>query len=85
MPKPKQVQRFPWLTQRTLNQEIEFTQHRSAQLRSILPKSIYWIQAVPLGQISWNVLLIKDYVLFGDRPEHQALVDEYLSTLPIAA
>jgi hypothetical protein len=78
--------KFRFLTERSIRREkIELTKWQSAQLRSKLPKSIYWIQIEARGQISWNYTLLQHYLLNGDCPSHRGLVDEYMSTLPQAA
>jgi hypothetical protein len=78
--------KFRFVTEKTIKREkIELTRFQSAQLRAKLPKGIYFIQIASGGLISWNWTLLNDYLVNGDRPEHQALVDEFLSTLPQAA
>jgi hypothetical protein len=81
MPKKSQpqIQRFPFYTEATIRSNyFELTKHQSAKLRSKLPKGLYWLQIEPRGKIDWNVKLLMDYVISGDRPEHQALVEEYI-------
>ena len=78
--------RFRFLTERSIKQDkLELTRFQSAQLRAKLPKGIYWLQIVRGGLIQWNWTLLQDYVINGDRPEHQALVEEYMATLPKTA
>ena len=55
------------------------------QLREKLQKFTYWIQPTERGKIHWNRDLLIDYLSNGDRPEHQKLLEEYISTLPQAA
>ena len=64
---------------------IDITAWQSTQLRAKLPKSVYWIQPIERGKIHWNIDLLLDYLISGERPEHQRLVEEYISTLPKAA
>lgn len=81
MPKTTQPQfdRFPFYTEPTIRSEyFEITRHQSAKLRSRLPKGIYWLQIEPRGLIQWNLTLLMDYVISGDRPDHQALVEAYM-------
>jgi hypothetical protein len=78
--------KFVFKTEKTIReQHIEITRWQSAELRRKLPKGIYFIQIEERGMIQWNVPLLVDLLISGDRPEHQALVEEYLSTLPQAA
>lgn len=77
---------FIFKTERTIrNEHLELTKWQSADLRRKLPRGIYWIQIERGGLIQWNVPLLVDYVVNGDRPEHQQLVEEYISTLPQTA
>jgi hypothetical protein len=56
-------------------------------LRSKLSKGIYWLQPSGRGgKLVWNLPLLESYLVHGaDSIEHQALVDSYLKTLPVAA
>lgn len=86
MKKLSSTDRFRFLTEKTIKQEkIELTRFQSAQLRSKLPPGIYYLQITKAGLVQWNWTLLQDYLVNGDRPEHQKLVEEYLSTLPTAA
>ena len=86
MKKIPNTDRFRFLTERSIKQDkLELTRFQSAQLRAKLPKGIYWLQIVRGGLIQWNWTLLQDYVINGDRPEHQALVEEYMATLPKTA
>jgi hypothetical protein len=86
---PKKLQnsdKFRFITERSLKQEkYELTRWQSAQLRAKLPRGIYWLQIEKGGLIQWNWTLLQSYLLNGDCPAHQALVEEYMSTLPQAA
>ncbi|WP_310485073.1 hypothetical protein [Chamaesiphon sp. VAR_48_metabat_403] len=64
---------------------IDLSPWQSIELRAKLPKSIYWIQPTERGKIHWNIDLLQSYLINGDCPQHQALVDEFLATLPTAA
>ena len=79
--------KFKFFTERSLKQEkFEITRFQSAQLRKELPRGIYWLQLVKGGLIQWNWTLLQSYLLNGsDCSSHQALVDEYMATLPTAA
>ena len=86
MKKMPPIDKFRFLTERSIKQDkIELTRFQSAQLRAKLPKGIYWLQIADKGLIQWNWTLLQDYLVNGDRPEHQALVEEYIATLPKAA
>jgi hypothetical protein len=75
--------RFRFLTERSIKAEkLEITKFQSAQLRAKLPKGVYWLQITEGGLVQWNWTLLQDYLINGDRPEHQQLVEEYLATLP---
>ncbi len=64
---------------------IQFTSYQSASLRKKLPRSIYWLQITKGGIVTWNWNLLQSYLLNGNCPQHQALVDEFLATLPQSA
>jgi hypothetical protein len=86
MKKLPATDRFRFLNERSIKRDfLELTRYQSADLRSKLPKGIYWLQIASGGLIQWNWTLLQDYVINGDRPEHQALVEEYIATLPKAA
>jgi hypothetical protein len=77
---------FVFKTEKTFRKEhIEITAWQSAELRRTLPKGIYWLQIVPGGLVQWNVQLLMDYLVNGDRPAHQELVERYAQSLPVAA
>lgn len=78
--------KFRFLTEKFVKQNyIQITTFQSAKLREKLPRGIYWIQMIERGVVLWNWDLLQDYLTRGDRPEHQALVEEYLKSLPTAA
>jgi hypothetical protein len=84
--KSKTTDRFKFITERSIKADkYELTNWQSGQLRKKLPRNIYWVQIVDRGSIAWNWTLLQHYLLNGDRPEHQALVEEYIATLPKAA
>jgi hypothetical protein len=89
-PMPKKLQtpdKFKFMTERSIRQEkFELTRWQSAQLRAKLSKGIFWIQLEKGGLIHWNVTLLQSYLLNGlESPITQALVEEYVSTLPQVA
>jgi hypothetical protein len=78
--------KFKFMTERSVKREkYELTSWQSAQLRAKLPKGIFWNQLEKGGVISWCWILLQSYLLTGDSPQTQALVEEFLSTLPQAA
>jgi hypothetical protein len=86
MSKPKKEQdSFPFVTQAELREKsFRLTKHQSSALRAKLTMGIYWIK--PLDRaILWNERLIVDLLINGDRPEHQAMVDRYIDSLPKSA
>lgn len=70
---------FPYIDTRTLRSHFQIGKFGEAKLREQLPSPIYWIQ--PERKVLWNFRLIQDYLLNGDGPNHQRLVEEYLTTL----
>jgi hypothetical protein len=76
-------QSYLFVSSRTLrSQHFEIGKYGEAELRKRLPSPIYWIQ--PDRKILWNLVLLRDWLLHGDRPDHQRLVEQYLQTLPKA-
>jgi hypothetical protein len=71
---------FRFVQSRELNQRFDLSKFQRLSLRSRLPQGIYWIQ--PDKLILWNLKLVTDYLLNGDTPQHQRLVEAYLLTLP---
>ncbi|ABW27282.1 hypothetical protein [Acaryochloris marina] len=70
---------FPFVDTRTLRTHFQLGKFCESRLREQLPSPIYWIQ--PERKVLWNIRLVQDYLLNGDGPSHQRLVEEYLSTL----
>jgi hypothetical protein len=78
--------KFAFLTEAYIHENhVQLTPYQSRQLRAKLPKGIYWLQIEKGGLVQWCWILLQSYLLNGDCPSHQALVDEYMSTLPQAA
>lgn len=79
--------KFKFMTERSIRAEkYELTRWQSGQLRSKLPKGIYWLQIERGGLIQWNWTLLQSYLLSGaDSLETLALVEEYVASLPTAA
>jgi hypothetical protein len=83
---PKKTRIFKFISEAVIRKDyIDLSPWQFLELRAKLPKSIYWVQPSERGKLHWNIDLLQDYLINGDRPEHQALVEEYLSTLPQAA
>jgi hypothetical protein len=79
------IENFPFYTEKFIKQNhLQLTPWQSQKLRERLPRGIYWLQIVDRGMIHWNYRLLADYLIRGDRPEHQALIESYLDTLPTA-
>jgi hypothetical protein len=79
--------KFKFMTERSIKREkYELTAWQSAQLRAKLPKNVFWSQIEKGGLIHWNWTLLNSYLTHGlESPITQALVEEYMSTLPQAA
>jgi hypothetical protein len=79
--------KFKFFNKKTLREEKgDFTDWQLAQLQSKLTRGIYWIQVEKRGLVQFNWTLIQSYLIHGaDSPEHHALIEEYISTLPQAA
>jgi hypothetical protein len=83
---PKKIRIFKFVSEATIRKDyMDLSPWQSIELRAKLLKSIYWIQPSPRGKIMWNIDLLQSYLLQGDCPQHQALVDEFLATIPQAA
>ena len=83
MPKErKSSDKFKFLTEKSIKQQkFELTRWQSAQLRSKLPRGIYWLQIEKKGLVHWNWDLVSDFLINGDCPSHRELVEEYIATL----
>lgn len=71
---------FTYVDTRTFRKHFAYGKFGEAALRDKLANPIYWIK--PDRKVLWNLVLVRDFLLNGDGPEHQRLVEEYLSTLP---
>ena len=77
--KPK----FQFLTGKHIKANLfQLTRWQAAKLRESLPRGIYWVQLAQGGQFHWNWTLLQDYLVNGDRPEHQELIGEFVLSLP---
>jgi hypothetical protein len=64
----------------------QITRHQFERLRAQLSKGIFWVQPSGKGgAILWNLPLLDSFLTVGDSIECQALIEEYISTLPQAA
>ena len=79
--------KFKLYSQRSLQKfKAELTRWQLAQLRGKLDRGIYWFQLEPGGVIHWNWTLLQSYMVQGEHSiEHQALVAEYMDTIPKSA
>jgi hypothetical protein len=58
MKKLPTTDRFRFLNERSIKRDfLELTRYQSADLRSKLPKGIYWLQVAKAGLIQWNILV----------------------------
>ncbi len=74
---------WPFVCSKTVRDRyFDYGKYGEAQLRKKLPRPLYWIR--PARKVLWNVRLLQDFLLHGDRPDHQNLVEQYLKTLPRA-
>ena len=81
----RQARTYRFVTEKFLRENrIQITKYQSAQLRRDLAQGIYWMQITPGGLIHWNEALLMDYLQNGDSPSHRSLLEEYISTLPVA-
>lgn len=76
--------KFRFVTEAYIQENyLQLTPHQSSQLRSRLPRSIYWMQITDRGLVHWNWILLHSYLLWGaDSSKHQALLEEYMANLP---
>jgi hypothetical protein len=86
---PKKLQtpdKFKFMTERSIRAEkYELTRWQSAELRRKLPRGLYWHQIEKGGLVQFNWTLLQSYLINGgDSAEHQALLEEYIATLPKA-
>jgi hypothetical protein len=82
----KKTRIFKFVSESTIRRDyIDLSPWQSIELRAKLKKSVYWIQPIERGKIHWNVDLLQSFLVNGDCAEHQALVEEYMSTLPKSA
>jgi hypothetical protein len=83
---PKKTRIFKFISESAIRKDyIDLSPWQFLELRAKLPKGIYWVQPSERGKLHWSIDLLQDYLINGDRPEHQALVEEYMSTRPQAA
>jgi hypothetical protein len=80
----KIVADFPFIGSNLLEQQLDIRKTQREELRRQLQSPLYWWQFPNGKKIFWNINLVRDYLLNGNTPAHQALVEEYLKTLPTA-
>jgi hypothetical protein len=72
---------FPFVPQKDLPYKL--SKFQSYSLRQRIPRGIYWVKTE--RRILWNQILIIDYFTNGlDTDQHRALVESYLSNLPVS-
>jgi hypothetical protein len=77
--------KFQFLTEKHIKAHFfQLTRWQTSKLRDELPKGIYWVQFTIGGSYYWNWTLLQDYLLQGNRPEHQSLVEEFLASISSA-
>jgi hypothetical protein len=84
MAKPILSNCFPFVGSSELERMLDIKKNQRAELKRRLPKPLYWFQFPGGRKIFWNLNLVRDYLLHGDCPNHQRLVEQYLQTLPTA-
>lgn len=79
--------KFAFLTEGYITENyVQLTPYQSRKLRAKLPRSIYWLQLEKGGLVQWCWVLLHSYLTHGlESPITQALVEEYIATLPQAA
>ena len=70
-------EQWKFVTNKTLTEIFEIGERTIKNLRHSLPEGVYWIQ--PRRKLLWNARIIKDFLVYGDRPEHRALIERYLA------
>lgn len=74
-------QTWPYIDTTKLRKDyFDYGKFVEAKLRRALPSPTYWTQVD--RKILWNIHLVRDYLLHGDGPEHQRLVQQYRDSLP---
>ncbi|MBW4552604.1 MAG: hypothetical protein KME35_16075 [Aphanocapsa sp. GSE-SYN-MK-11-07L] len=77
-----QLQQFPFVGSAVLEARLDLRKTQRVELQRQLPSPLYWWKFPGGRKIFWNWLLVQDFLLNGDVPAHQRLVEEYLATLP---
>jgi hypothetical protein len=76
------VRDFPFIGSDRLGRIMDVRKSQRGELRETLPSPLYWFCYPGGRKIFWNWVLVRDYLLNGDGPDHQRLVEEYMQTLP---
>jgi hypothetical protein len=82
MPKIAPKQQFPFVGSAVLEVRLDIRKTQRVELQKKLPSPLYWFQFPGGRKIFWNWVLVQDYLINGDGPNHQRLIEEYLATLP---
>lgn len=85
--KPQECDKFKLMTQRSIKKyKADLTDWQFNNLRTKLPRGIYWFQIEKRGLIHWNWTILQSYLVHGaESPITLALQEEYMATLPKAA
>jgi hypothetical protein len=82
MAKKSVLREFPFIGATILEKRLNILKNQRVELQRQLPTPLYWWQFPGGRKIFWNWVLVQDYLLHGDTPDHQRLVEAYLQTLP---
>jgi hypothetical protein len=81
MAKKTALREFPFIGATTLEKRLNILKNQRVELQRQLPRPLYWWQFPGGRKIFWNWILVQDFLLHGDTPDHRRLVEEFLSTL----
>jgi hypothetical protein len=73
---------FPIIGSSLLEQALDIRKTQRQKLQKQLASPIYWYQFPGGRKVFWNLNLVRDYLLNGNTDGHQALVEQYLQSLP---
>ncbi|MBW4552957.1 MAG: hypothetical protein KME35_17885 [Aphanocapsa sp. GSE-SYN-MK-11-07L] len=75
-------QQFMFVGSAVLEARLDLRKTQRVELQKQLPCPLYWFQFPGGRKVFWNWELVQDYLINGDGPNHQRLVEQYLATLP---
>jgi len=82
-PAVKTTEHFPFVGTKELRAHFNIGKFGEASLRSKLPRGIYWTKLD--RKILWNFRLLQSFLLRGDCPDHQRLVEQFLQAAELSA